>query len=149
MGLPVDLWSIALAVPAANGYWEGTGPDAELVVFDPGGRVNGGASGLDSAGCRVWLELNGRYQGDTPRGMVQLRSSTWRFKGDDFAWLVVVGDQAILELDGLREGAPATLRLRLLDAGEPGRDDTFRAWLGPYASGLVGAQQGNLQVRSK
>jgi hypothetical protein len=42
-----------------------------------------------------------------------------------------------------------TLRLRLLDAGEPGRDDTFRAWLGPYASGLVGAEQGNLQVRSK
>ena len=149
VGLPVDLWSIALAVPAANGYWEGTGPGAELVVFDPGGRVEGGASGLDSAGRRVWLELNGRYQGDTPRGNVQLRSSTWRFKGDDYAWLVVVGDQAILELDGLREGAPATLRLRLLDAGEPGRDDTFRAWLGPYASGLVGAEQGNLQVRSK
>lgn len=149
VGLPVDLWSIALAVPAANGYWEGTGPGAELVVFDPGGRVEGGASGLDSAGRRVWLELNGRYQGDTPRGNVQLRSSTWRFKGDDYVWLVVVGDQAILELDGLREGAPATLRLRLLDAGEPGRDDTFRAWLGPYASGLVGAEQGNLQVRSK
>jgi M6 family metalloprotease-like protein len=148
-GLPVDLWSVALAVPSSNGYWEGSGPDAELVVFDPGGQVNGGASGLDSAGRRVWLELNGRYAGDTPRGMVQLRSSAWRFKGDDYAWLVVVGNAAILELDGLREGAPMTLRLRLLDAGEPGRDDTFRAWLGPYASGVVGAAQGNLQVRSK
>ena len=104
----------------------------------------------DSAGAPSLVELNGRYQGDTPRGNVQLRSSTWRFKGDDFrAALVAVGDQAILELDGLGQGAPATLRLRLLDAGELGRDDTFRAWLGPDASGLVGAQQGNLTGGSK
>ena len=50
VGLPVDLWSIALAVPAANGYWEGTGP-APSCRFDPGGRVNGGASGPTRPGA--------------------------------------------------------------------------------------------------
>lgn len=146
-GLPVDLWTIAIAVPPGNGFWEGTGPSAELVLFDPEGQVNGGASGLDSGDRRLSLELNGRYHGDEPRGMVQLRASAWRFKGSAVAWIVVVGDQAILELDGERGGTPATLRLRLQDGGEPGRADTFRAWLGPYASGLVSADRGNLQVR--
>jgi hypothetical protein len=145
--LPVDLWTIAQAVPPGNGFWEGTGPSAELVVFDPDGQVNGGASGLDSADRRLSLELNGRYQGDAPSGMVQLRAPAWRFQGRTFDWIVVVGGQAILQLDGLQDGSAATLRLRLLDDGEPGTGDTFRAWLGPYASGLVAADRGNLQVR--
>ena len=79
---------------------------------------------------------------------MQLRSSAWRFKGDDFAWLVVVGNAAILELDGLREGAP-----RRSGSGCSTRASRRRRHVPGLAravsSGVVGAAQGNLQVRSK
>ncbi len=147
-GLPVDLWTVTPSVPAGNGYWQGTGPAAELVVFDPSARIEGGF-GDDTAGDRVQLELNGRYDAALrPVGELQLRSGQGRFKATGYDWIVRVDDRAILQADGLLDGAPATLRLRLTDGGEPGVGaDWFSARLGAYDSGQVGLTGGNLQIR--
>jgi M6 family metalloprotease-like protein len=147
-GLPVDVWTVTISVPASNAYWEGSSASpAELVLVNPARQVTGGGSGLDSADKRATLELSARYQGTTPTGVVQLRSSAGRFMGRDLAWIVVSVDQAILQLDGTMAGAPATLRLRLRDGGEPGAGhDTFDAMLGGYDSGTVSLDRGNLKV---
>jgi M6 family metalloprotease-like protein len=147
-GLPADVWTATISVPATNPYWEGSSTSAaELIVVNPFGQVSGGGSGLDSAANRATVELTGRYHGTTPKGVIQLRSSAGRFLGKDLAWIVVSGDQAILQVDGTLTGAPATLRLRIRDAGEPGLGrDTFSSMLGGYSSGFVVLDRGNLQV---
>ena len=109
--------------------------------------MTGGARGNDSTGNGAQLEVTGRYQGMTPRGQVQLRTSLGRFRGGDFAWIVAVGNDAIMQVAGDVDGSAATLRLRVHDGGEPSASDTFQARLGPYDSGVVAVAQGNLQVR--
>jgi hypothetical protein len=154
VGLPVDVWTITIAVPATNPYWEGTSiAPAELVLFDPAASIAGGAHGLDSASADVFVTLTGRYRDLSPQGQVQVRSTMGRFKGETFAWIVVVGNQAIFEVDGDLDGQPMTLRLQMLDAGEPGvGHDTFHAKLADgagtiiYDSGSVLLTGGNLQV---
>ena len=147
-GLPVDLWTITIDVPPGNGFWEGSSTTpAELVVFDPGRAVTGGARGTDAGGASAQLEVTARYQGTSPRGQVQLRVLPGRFRGSDVAWIVAVGDDAVMQVTGEVGGAAATLRLFVHDGGEPSTSDTFRALLGGYDSGVVTVEQGNLQVR--
>ena len=154
VGLPVDLWTITISVPATNMYWQGTSTvPAELVVFDPAASIAGGAHGTDASSSDVSVTLTGRYFGLTPKGQVQLRSQAGRFKGDTFAWIVVVGNQAIFQISGDLNGQSVVLRLRLQDAGEPGvGSDTFIANLKNssavvvYDSGTVYLGGGNLQV---
>ena len=152
-GLPVDLWTITIAVPASNQYWEGASlAPAELVLYDPAASIGGGGHGTDSGSGKVSVTLTGRYHDSTPKGQVQLRASAGRFKGEGFAWIVVVGNQSIFQIGGDLDGQPATLRLRLRDAGEPAAGDTFSARLTGsggatlYDSGLVTLEGGNLQV---
>ncbi len=153
-GLPVDLWTINISVPATNMYWEGTSvAPAELVLFDPAASIAGGAHGTDSGSQRVDVTLTGRYFDLTPKGQVQVRSSAGRFKGETFDWIVVVGDQAIFQMNGDLDGQVTTLRLRMHDANEPGvGHDTFTALISDssgstvYDSGSVLLEGGNLQV---
>ena len=157
-GLPVDLWTITIAVPATNLYWEGASvAPAELVVFDPDGNITGGPKGRDSSGNETSANLNGRYHKSdtTPKGHIKFNSTAGNFSGSDYRWLVVVGNQAIFEIDGNVGSANRVLRMRVMDGGEPasGRD-TYQATLKTtggttvYASGLVVMTHGNLQVRS-
>jgi hypothetical protein len=153
-GLPVDLWTITVAVPSTNQYWQGASvAPAELVVFDPNGKLNGGPQGLDSGGHRTRLNVVGDYKGDTPRGKLTVDGSTPAFSSRDYAWIVVVGNPATAEINGDLSGAPGTARVRLLDAGEPARSDNYQVWLRNasnvvvYDSGPVSVDRGNLQVR--
>jgi len=153
-GLPVDLWVITIQAPAANLYWTGASlAPAELALFDPAASIAGGAHGNDMAAARVTVAFTGRYHGLQPKGEVQLRTSLGRFKAGDYLWIVVVGNQAIFQVNGDLEGQPRALRFRYQDAAEPGvGSDTFRAWIrdlaGPalYDSGVVVIEGGNLQV---
>lgn len=157
-GLPVDLWTITITVPASNQYWEGASvAAAELVVFDPDGNITGGPKGNDTAGRETSANLTGRYHGTatTPKGNIKFDSSAGKFSGSDFRWLIVVGNQAIYEIDGKIGNANLVLRMRLADNGEPAAGhDTYQATLKTsggttvYASGLVVVTHGNLQVRS-
>lgn len=77
------------------------------------------------------------------------------FSGSSVRWVIVVGNQAIVEVGGRLNGGAATLRVRLLDGGEPAHGaDTFRAVLKDaggahlYDSGVVTVDRSNLQVRS-
>ena len=69
------------------------------------------------------------------------------------AWIVVVGNQAIFQMQGQLDNSATALRLRLRDAGEPGvGHDTFSARIADafgttvYDSGPVVLSGGNLQV---
>src|SRR5262249_52995332 len=129
VGLPVDVWTITISVPTTNMYWQGTSTiPAELVLFDPSASIAGAGHGSDATLGDISVTLTGRYFDLTPKGQVQLRSQVGRFKGDTFAWIVVVGDQAIFEVVGDLDGQAVVLRLRMQDAGEPGvGTDTFGA----------------------
>ncbi|MFN2594728.1 MAG: hypothetical protein ABR579_07565 [Actinomycetota bacterium] len=150
--LPVDLWTIDISVPSSNQYWQGnTSNAAELVVFDPNAHITGAGSGLDSGGQRAQVNLEGKYKADSPTGNVKVQSAGGNFTGSGFDWIVQVGNKAIFQVEGAVGLQSATLRLRLLDAGEPSRSDTFRAvetgLLGPlYDSGVVALDRGNLQT---
>jgi hypothetical protein len=146
-GLPVDIWSVTVTVPGANAYWEGsTALASELVLFDPAAKFTGDAGGRDSANASIAVTFDVRYDSRVrPRGSVRVRFSGGSFTGRDPAWIVQVGNVAIIQQSGLRNGAPATLRLRVDDNDEPGRPDTFEAKIGAYDSGVVTASSGNLQ----
>lgn len=154
-GLPVDLWTIDVSVPAANEYWEGASTSAtELVVFDPTAQVTGGAKGPDRAGNATQLELTAQYdKAEQPAGQLQLRTSRGRFKGSAYDWIVRVGNMAIVQLEGQLDLTPAALRLTLADLGQGGaaEPDEYRGkltdLLGTFDSGRVVATGGNLQVR--
>jgi M6 family metalloprotease-like protein len=144
-GLPVDVWSVTVAVPADNAYWEGgSGAPVELVRFDPAGRFTGDAAGRDAAGAPVSVRLNAQYDRGRPKGSADLTSSAGVFTGR-LAWIVQVGDRAVLQVAGTLGTAQATLRLYVEDNAEPGRPDVFRAAVGSYDSGRVTATSGNLQ----
>jgi hypothetical protein len=153
-GLPVDLWTITIKVPDTNLYWTGASlAPTELVLYDPAVSIGGSGHGVDSSSQDVDLTLTGRYQGNLPKGQVQLRSTMGRFKAGDYQWIVVVGNQAIFQTNGDLDGVAQALRVRFQDVGEPGvGSDTFRAWIRDlggttlYDSGVVLLQGGNLQV---
>ncbi len=154
-GLPVDLWTVTIDVPSTNPYWRGSSlAPTELVVFDPNGKLNGGAQGLDSAGEPTRLNVVGDYITDQPRGMLSLDATIGRFSGRDYLWIVVVGNQSVAEIEGDLAGGSHRMRIRLLDGGEPARTaDTYQAWLRDplgtpvYETGVVAVGRGNLQVR--
>lgn len=102
---------------------------------------------LDVRGARLNVQLNGRYDGTTPRGNVSVTSAAGRFRGSDADWIVAAGGEAVLQVKGELEGTFATLRLRLTDAGEPSAADSFAVRVGGYESGLVAVDRGNVQVR--
>jgi M6 family metalloprotease-like protein len=153
-GLPVDVWAITISVPDSNPYWQGTSiVPAELVLYDPAASIAGGGHGSDTNSSDVSVTLTGRYHSGTPKGEVQVRASVGRFKGDQFAWIVVAGNQAIFQMQGKLNNSATILRLRLRDSGEPGiGQDTFSARIADlsgttvYDSGLVVLSGGNLQV---
>ncbi len=154
-GLPVDLWSIMVTVPAGNGYWEGsTAAPTELVLFDPARAFTAGVRATDTAGDRTGLQGNGDYKNMMPRGELRFESRYGRFVSGPFHWIVVVGDQALFQLEGTLAGGTRVLRVRARDAGEPAAGaDTYRAMLrmpaGPwyYDSGMSAVTNGNLQTR--
>jgi len=153
-GLPVDLWVITEKVPDTNMYWEGTSSmPAELVVFDPAASIAGGGHGTAADAEDIAVTFTGRYHDLTPKGETQVRSSMGRFKAGDYAWIVVVGNQAIFQTTGDLENQSMVLRLRIYDSGGPGvGSDTFRAWIKDtsgaivYDSGTVVLEGGKLQV---
>jgi M6 family metalloprotease-like protein len=153
-GLPVDVWTITISVPASNAYWEGSSSaPAELVLYDPGAQVTGSGRGIDRAFSRASLTLESRYDSQGPKGNATLAFSGGSFTGRNPAWIVQVGSQAVLEFPGQLNGTPASLRVRVRDGGEPasGQDAfnaTVRAPNGAslYDSGPVAVTAGNLQV---
>ncbi len=147
VGLPADVWSVTVAVPATNPYWEGsTSSPSELVLFDPAAKFTGDAAGRDKLGAPISVLFDARY--DTrqrPRGSVKVRFSGGTFTGKDPSWIVQVGSVTIFQTMGTLNGTPATLRLRADDNAEPPHRDTFRVWIGPYDSGTTTVTSGNLQ----
>ena len=145
--LPIDIWSVKVAVPTSNEYWTGATPaPTELVLYDPAARFTGDAGGFDSSGASIAVKFDVRY--DTrqrPRGSVGVKFSGGSFSGKDPVWIVQVGNVAIIEQVGTLNGARTTLRLRVDDNAEPARPDTFRAWIGGYDSGTTTVTTGNLQ----
>lgn len=138
-GLPVDVWSVTVAVPSGNAYWEGsTAAATELVLFDPAAHFTGNAAGRDGAGAAISVAFDYQYDKNVrPRGSITLRYSGGTFRGGNPAWIVQVGSVAIVQT--------ASLRLRVDDNAEPARPDTFRAQIGSYDSGTVSVTSGNLQ----
>ena len=147
-GLPVDLWSVTVSVPASNQYWTGsTATPTELVSFDPAAKFTGDAAGRDSVGDPIAVKFDARYDSRLrPRGVASVKYSGGTFNGKDPAWIVQVGDVAIIEVAGTVGRSPATLRLRADDNAEPGRPDTFRLRIGGYDSGTTSVTSGNLQA---
>jgi len=154
-GLPVDLWTVDVKVPNSNLYWTGSSSSlAELVLYDPDANISGGGYGDDGAGKRAKVNLTGKYMDSQPRGQVQLDFRGGIFKGSKFDWIVSVGDQAIFQIEGAIGPLPMALRLRMLDAAEPGVGaDQFRAVVKDalqspvYDSDVVTLRGGNLQTR--
>lgn len=146
-GLPVDIWSVTVAVPAGNRYWEGpTAAGGELVLFDPAAKFTGDAAGRDSAGAPIAVTFAARYDSRLrPRGAVTVRFSGGTFTAKDPLWIVHVGNVAVFEDVGTLNGSTARLRLRVDDNAEPARPDTFRARIGAYDSGTTAVTSGNLQ----
>ena len=146
-GLPVDVWSVTVAVPPSNAYWTGsTATATELVLFDPTARFTGDAAGSDTSGASITVKLDVRYDARLrPRGSINVRYSGKSFTGKDPVWIVQVGNVAIIEQIGTLNGARATLRLRVDDNAEPARPDTFRVRIGTYDSGTTTVTTGNLQ----
>ena len=71
-------------------------------------------------------------------------------------WVVVVGSDAIADVDGTIAGQSRSLRLRATDGGTPGLDrDRFTAELrdpagaGVYESGSVVASRGDVVVTAR
>jgi M6 family metalloprotease-like protein len=146
-GLPVDIWSVAVSVPAANGYWQGaSAAPGELVLFDPAGKSTGDAAGRDSAAAPVRVVYTAQYDGARPKGNATVTFSGGTFTGRSLAWIIEVGNQAVMQYGGRVGTANATLRLRVADNAEPGRPDTFRVLLPGYDSGVVTATTGNIQA---
>ena len=144
--LPVDLWNVTVAVPATNAYWEGsTAASTELVLYDPAARFTGNAGGRDSANNPVSVKLDAQYDRRGPKSSIEVRFSGGTFTSRSTAWILQVGDVAIIQASGRLGSSTATLRLRVDDNAEPGRPDTFRAQIGTYDSGTVTATTGNLQ----
>jgi M6 family metalloprotease-like protein len=145
-GLPVDLWTVDVAVSADNPYWQGASTrPAELVLYDPAAHFTGEAAAVDSASAPITLAFDARYARNRPRGSASLSFSGGTFSGTAISWIAQVGSEAVVEVDGQLNGLPATLRLRVADNAEPGRPDTFRALVGGYDSGVVSVAFGNLQ----
>jgi hypothetical protein len=146
-GLPVDLWSVTVAVPSSNEYWEGsTAAATELVLFDPAAKFTGSAAGRDSANAVISVSFDYQYDKNVqPRGSINLRYSGGTFRGRDPVWIVQVGSVAIIQTNGTVGGVARSLRLRVDDNAEPPRPDTFRARIGSYDSGTVTVTSGNLQ----
>jgi hypothetical protein len=147
-GLPVDVWSVTVSVPSSNAYWTGsTSALSELVLFDPAAKFTGDAGGFDSSGKAIAVKFDVRY--DTrlrPRGSMTVKFSGGSFSGKDPAWIVQVGNVAIIEQVGTLNGSRATLRIRVDDNAEPARPDTFHVRLGAYDSGTTTVTKGNLQA---
>ena len=153
-GLPVDIWTITISVPASNQYWKGTsGAPAELVLYDPNAHVTGDASGSDAAFNRTAVKLDASYDRRRVKGNLTLSFSGGWFTSKEPAWIVQSGNQAVLHFKGGLNGSPASLRLRVRDGGEPAiRGDSFHALIratsgaGLYDSGTVPVTGGDLQV---
>lgn len=146
-GLPVDIWSVTVTVPSSNAYWTGsTSTATELVLFDPAARFTGDAGGSDASGRAVTVKFDVRYDSrQRARGSIGVKFSGGSFSGKDPAWIVQVGNVAIIEQVGTLNGARATLRLRVDDNAEPARPDTFRVRIGSYDSETTMVTTGNLQ----
>lgn len=145
-GLPVDVWTVSVAVPASNAYWEGsTAASTELILYDPAARFTGDAGGRDSVGNPIAVKLDAQYDRRGPKASIDVRFSGGSFTSRTPTWIVQVGDVAIIQATGSLNGSAATLRLRVDDLAEPGRPDTFRVQIGSYDSGTVTAVTGNLQ----
>ena len=153
-GTPVDLWSVSVSVPATNAYWTGaTAAPTELALFDPGRRLKGDGRGPDAALAQTKAKTEDiRFDDGIWKKKTKLESSAGKFEGESYDWVIAVGNQAILQVDGLIDRVtPATLRLRILDAG-PGGIDTFHGVVRDalsmpvYDSGVVSITHGNLRV---
>jgi M6 family metalloprotease-like protein len=146
-GLPVDVWSVTVAVPSSNAYWEGsTAAASELVLFDPAAKFTGNAAGRDGANASISLTFDYQYDKSVrPRGSITLRYSGGTFRGGNPLWIVQVGSVAIIQTTGTVGTTTRSLRLRVDDNAEPPRPDTFRAQIGSYDSGTVTVTSGNLQ----
>lgn len=152
-GLPVDLWKVKPSVAAGNGYWQGSGPEVELVAYDERADISGlGLFGPDSAGRQTQLTVTGGYSRGKPVGITEFLSSQGLFVGLKDDWIVRVGNQAIVQAQGtLALNTPATLRLRLADLGPIlSRKDWYEATMtssrGVYRSGRVVPTIGDLWV---
>lgn len=146
-GLPVDVWSVTVAVPSSNAYWEGSSSAAtELVLFDPAAKFTGNAAGRDGANAPISLVFDYQYDKSLrPRGSITLRYGGGTFRGGNPTWIVQVGSVAIVQTTGTVGSATRSLRLRVDDNAEPARPDTFQARIGSYDSGTVTVTSGNLQ----
>ncbi len=146
-GLPVDIWSVTIAVPTSNPYWQGgTAGATELVLFDPAAMFTGNAAGKDTADRTISIAFDYRYdKNPRPRGSISLKFSGGTYTAKNPIWIVQVGSTAVIQTTGTLNGAAATLRLRVDDNAEPARPDRFRAQIGAYDSGTVAVTSGNLQ----
>ncbi len=146
-GLPVDIWSVTVSVPTSNAYWTGfTSAPSEIVLYDTAAKFTGDAGGTDTSGRSISVKFDVRYDSRLrPRGSVSIKFSGGSFTGKDPAWIVHVGNVAIIEQGGTLNGALVTLRLRVDDNAEPARPDRFRVRTGAYDSGTTMVTTGNLQ----
>jgi M6 family metalloprotease-like protein len=152
--LAPNLYSLSLAVPASNAFWEGSADDvAEFAVFDPNRGVAGSVSGAASSG-RVAVTVDAEYANGLPVGRIRLSTPTETFAGTRLDWVVVAGSKAVLRVHGSYGTEPAALRLWLSDGGSSSDPDTFRADVAAeltgrllYTSGDVTVTTGNVVLR--
>ena len=154
-GLPVDLWTLTVAVPSSNLYWEGTSTAAvEIVLYDPRAVITGAGHGLDATLKRASIAFKGQYKGAVPEGEVEFVSSAGRFKGTKYDWIIVVSGKTIFQMRGVLDKTEAAiLRVTAQDRTTSGiGGDTFSARLRTlanvtiYESGTVTLQAGNLRI---
>lgn len=153
--VPADLWTVTVSVPEDNQYWKGsTASPTEVVIYDPNGVLGGSAQGLDSDGTRTTTSANGSYANDVLSGQAKIEWQRHRFTSGAHQWLVVVGEQAILQTVGRLGTANVVVRLEITDGGSPGIGaDTYRvvvtdsSGIHVYDSSTVTIDRGNMEVR--
>lgn len=152
--VPVDLWRATAKVLPSNPYWTGApaGP-VDVAVMDGARTIGGNGRGPDSSSMQTRLSLgqvrfDGAWRNDS-----RLESTTGEFRGEDYDWVVVVGNRGLAQVRGTLDGSiPATMRYLVVDGGSPGSADRFSATLREaggaalYASGDVTPRSGNLRI---
>lgn len=148
-GLAADLWTISVAIPADNAYWQSGPPlTASLAVFDPSRSLTAGLVGYDAAGARLRLAGSARY----PNGELKLEMRG-QVGGRTFAstsahWFVAAGDEAILEFNALWGGTPVTAQLSVSTSDiDSTMECSLVLWTADavvYDSGVISAGGGRL-----
>jgi hypothetical protein len=125
---------------------DGTGDTCDPTPGSTPGKVTGG--GWIGA-TKSTFELVARYAAGsaTPTGELAYhdKAAGLVLRATAFTSLTISGSEATIVGAATVDGRPVEFRVELVDAGEPGRNDTFRiAWTGYAAAGTLNG--GNIQI---